>query len=559
MGITFTRKGYIQVLRDGVVLSEHVEERKAVQSLSEREDGDYVLRYPDVAVTVILRKSDTTPPAVPSDFSASAATATSVTLTLTANVESDFSNYVLERSSDNIGWGYLKSFTGTSTTDTVDVSGSTYYYRAFSIDTRGNRSAYTAVKSAGPYTVNLAWNGTIPNVTFTRGNAQNFDLSPYIIGASPTITVETGTLPAGVTLNSSLQRLQYDGTSATSTSIVATGISLRLSTSAQADWNTRISGSSVVWYHSFDSDDEVNNFRWTDQVQGGNDPLDVSQTGMCIRDATAGVDGGGALRLRYRIGTTPYQAPAWLRPFSALSGGTTTGNGRGVDDPAANGTLTVQTGWNPRTNSSVASQWTKGFYGHSTYASADPTNFDGTEYYLQYRYKVSSNRYLSGTPSAGKSLYLDTPDGSQQEIVIQNNFAKWWGAYRSFSPQIAGPNNAVQYGSQWPNCGILDPPSTYCFLIQADIWHTFLVRIRLGLDGTSTTLMDVKVALPGETTYTQLFNYDQIPMPYSVGQKKGHNCVKASNYMNNVASSYEWYQWYDQIIFSKASIPCPQV
>src|SRR5688572_26582707 len=43
----------------------------------------------------------------------------------------------------------------------------------------------------------------------------------------------------------------------------------------EADWQARIGGPGVVWYHDFKSDDEVNAFRWTGGYSGGNDPLAV--------------------------------------------------------------------------------------------------------------------------------------------------------------------------------------------------------------------------------------------------------------------------------------------
>jgi hypothetical protein len=51
--IEFTANGYIEVTRDGVILSRHRLEREAIESCAKQGPGQYVLYYPTVRVEVI--------------------------------------------------------------------------------------------------------------------------------------------------------------------------------------------------------------------------------------------------------------------------------------------------------------------------------------------------------------------------------------------------------------------------------------------------------------------------------------------------------------------------
>lgn len=50
--IEFTSSGYIQVTRNGEVLSRHRLEREAIESCAQHGSGDYVIVYPPVRVSV---------------------------------------------------------------------------------------------------------------------------------------------------------------------------------------------------------------------------------------------------------------------------------------------------------------------------------------------------------------------------------------------------------------------------------------------------------------------------------------------------------------------------
>ena len=80
----------------------------------------------------------------------------------------------------------------------------------------------------------------------------------------------------------------------------------------EADWLARTSGPGVVWFHDFRSDAEVDAFRWAGGY--GNDPNDVHRPGLCRRNVSDGITGGGCLELIYPVGSSA--APGWWRPFS---------------------------------------------------------------------------------------------------------------------------------------------------------------------------------------------------------------------------------------------------
>ena len=50
--IEFTSSGFIEVTRNGQVLSRHRQEREAIESCAQHGTGDYVITYPSVRVSV---------------------------------------------------------------------------------------------------------------------------------------------------------------------------------------------------------------------------------------------------------------------------------------------------------------------------------------------------------------------------------------------------------------------------------------------------------------------------------------------------------------------------
>jgi hypothetical protein len=318
------------------------------------------------------------------------------------------------------------------------------------------------------------------------------------------------------------------GTSATTT--CASG-------NAEADWQARISAPGVVWFHDFRAAAEVDNFRW--RGGQGDDPNNTGD-GSVRRITSDGITGGACLEVFTPAGT---QADCvWWRPFSPLTGG---GNGRGANDPGDGGRLVAQPfAPDPVSGRSNINSWgSRGLYGHASYHSAG--GFDGTEYYMQMRTKISASRYTSGNAQAGKLLYFSHTYRSLtgQEIVVQNNINRDFMAYRSGSPPL---EPSKQSGSEisgfwaWP----------------ADEWVTVLYQVVPGREGVAETVFKVWVARAGATNYTRI--WDTRVVPLSFDYNNGQNALILSSYMNGVTSPAAWFTRFDQVIFSKQPIACPQ-
>ncbi|MEM7763811.1 MAG: hypothetical protein AAF290_06990 [Pseudomonadota bacterium] len=325
----------------------------------------------------------------------------------------------------------------------------------------------------------------------------------------------------------------------------------------EGDWAARTSGAGVVWFHDFRNDAEVDNFRWSSGL--GNDPNDTRSPGRCIRNTSDGITGGGCLELIHPVGSGG--APGWWRPFGPMSGAS---NGRGENDPAAAGTMNLEA-WDP-SNRGVNEAYRRSYYAHPSYIGADGWDndrFDGSEFYLQFRIKIDPNRFRAGTPSAGKQSFLATTQSTlNQEIVQQNERnrrALWYTNFGS-SPDTGGSmgvdNGTKQPGSDYDRCTQGGP----CWEYADAQWVTWLYHLVPGTDGDRNTLFEAFVARPGETSYETVFSQmNTINFSDTPRHPKGYNAFQPSNYMNGQATTVAWYQRYDQIIFSKQFIPCPQV
>lgn len=343
---------------------------------------------------------------------------------------------------------------------------------------------------------------------------------------------------------------------------------------AEADWLLRSGQDAsnpqpgVVWFHDFRSDAEVNAFRW--QNGFGNDPNSQSTLGSsCRRITTDGITGGGCLEILRPAGSQ--EPPGWWRPFSPLTGAT---NGRGTNDPGANGTI-APLAWDGLTSTQANGNWKKGYYAHTDYSGNQsyggrnwtPADFDGTEFYVQYRFKVSSGRMSSSLASGnGKYLFIATTGSTlTQELVVQSSrdMFLWYTNFGS-SPDTGGSlgsSSSRQPGGNYAGC---DSPTfgANCWNYVADQWVTILIHVRPGHHNVKDTLLEVFAARPGMTTYETIYslqntiNFENGP---SLGHPRAYNAFQPSAYCNGLNSSTSWTQRYDQVIFSKNFIPCPMV
>jgi hypothetical protein len=428
----------------------------------------------------------------------------------------------------------------------------------------------------------LGWSANIFPMTIARGSY--FDLAPYISGDITDISAITAnvTLPTGVAITStpSWRITASSGATLGTTS----NVNLTIVEAAAGDWATRISGPGVVWYHTFDNAAEVNQFRWTGAYNSGNDPLGLGDGAQYVTHQTSGgADGGGYLRIHYPLGSTSGRGnSSWWRPFNPLTGAT---NGRGSNDPGANGTLTP-VAWGASNGSGTLLQWTStatnpGFYGHATEVAAAPTKFQGNDYYVQFRVRRA---IAPGPPPdtgsftniTGKSFWLTTTVFSNpaQELVT-------YGASVG-NGDVAGvqPRHNVYVGQNFGN--IVSQPNVSVATSNWDLnwrytggWDTLLYHITPGTqNGTGSNRTRIEVwaqrdltLFPAESgqytkiwdvTYTQGFTTGS----NSTGAPSynGWNALLLSAYHNGAAfTTSAFNQEYDQVIFSKATIPAPTV
>lgn len=355
-----------------------------------------------------------------------------------------------------------------------------------------------------------------------------------------------------------------------------------------ADWQNRISGPGVVWYHGFESDHEVNAFRWTPTFGSGNDPgATGSSLAKLVRRITSdGSDkGSGPSCLEIVRPAGSNDGSVWWRPFSPMVGGTTTGNGRGVgnDDPGAGGSIKARA-YNPTSGGNQISSWSGGYYGNIRYAPNPPSgDFDGNDFYFQCRVKIDPNRIAGGNASTdvGKLFYFTRTDRSatDQEIVVFSGHPiggkNYFSMYRSVSPSLAsdspgvsvhGDQPGTQFGSAGDGICRFDNSGgrlANCWSWPANKWVTVLWHIRNGTQSGSLgsgnanndTLVEVWVAEEGVTTYTKIWGQAGVDLPFDM--QYGHNALICSIYHNGENMPVQFYHRYDQLIFSKQFIPCP--
>lgn len=402
----------------------------------------------------------------------------------------------------------------------------------------GAPQAQDSVVSGGVATI------AIPAITFPQSLSEQYhDLSSYYTIASDYEYVSLqsigNALPSGVTLDSANQRLVC---AAGAGEVSATGVQLRLTyqLTAAADWQARISGAGVKWYHDFSVDGEITQFLWASGY--GDDPARTQTKSQWVTRQTAdGITGGACLEILRPTGST--DPAAWARPLAALQE-----NGRGESDP----------GWSsgmPTTapiqgNGTRLNSWQNtdaGRYGHPNEGS-----WTGNEFYIQMRVKVDPRRVVQTVSGSdgGKIAYITTGDGRvvAQELVSyydQNvNFAIYQGSGFSDIPNDLGPDDPL-YPDEWV---------TYLYHIIPGTEYEGLVD-----DGSDVpTQIYVDRARAGETSYTRIFEKASLALDYQNSGPFAFNLFNLNNYHNGASMTDFWVR-YDQIIFSTDPIPCPQV
>jgi hypothetical protein len=83
-------------------------------------------------------------------------------------------------------------------------------------------------------------------------------------------------------------------------------------------------------------------------------------------------------------------------------------------------------------------------------------------------------------------------------------------------------------------------------------------RIRPGLQSSGGTIIQVWAALQGETSFTKIWDQQDVPLPFDSGLPRGLGALICSSYHNGANMGAFWHRWC-QIIFSHNIIACPQV
>jgi hypothetical protein len=238
----------------------------------------------------------------------------------------------------------------------------------------------------------------------------------------------------------------------------------------------------------------------------------------------------------YPVGTRLGCGPQgrWIRPMACFPAGQ---NGKSTDDQGiTNGSARRTRSWDTKPNTNAHVDFREGYFGHRSYwdPKAGPARykdwqgrtdaFEGDEFWLQFRAKISASRFAPNNPGA-KMIYV-------QSCAVSQNAQLFWGvgAVDQFSrvpanwrygdnngalllPMTCWGNNAIgPFGSsltmpqgcdpnwnkfRWADGDVetiwqqhpddnpkatYNPSSNYCigWHLPADRWVTYLLHMKLG-------------------------------------------------------------------------------
>jgi chitodextrinase len=228
-----TTKGYIEVWWDTpasyVFISRHRDEVEALESATEHAltqagEQTYELRYPNKLVKaygILNPRADTVAPTVPGSLSATSLSTTSIGLAWSLSTDAvGVSGYQVWRD------GVPRTTTTALTyTDTGLTPTTLYSYRVSAFDEAGNMSGLSNIATATTQTpaVNLppVWQ-TIAQQELTTGASYSLNLTSLVSdpeGQAVAVAQFAGTLPTGVTYNSSTKIISGTPTVVGSTSV----------------------------------------------------------------------------------------------------------------------------------------------------------------------------------------------------------------------------------------------------------------------------------------------------------------------------------------------------
>lgn len=492
---------------------------------------------------------------------------------------------------------------------------------------RGIVVSPVVVAGSGVVAAGSTWN-TVPSVSFTQGVASSWSFAAYappsaanfIIGTSGSPnTLNTGKIAElaarGITLDSAAKSLVYNGVG---TAGSVNGVILEDTTSVDADWLARSTGSGVVWAVDFgESPDALEKFI----LRSPGTPANWVRL-----DPTGGVRGGNGMY--WYCGAGSSNGHKWPRPFSpfpASSGSwgslpADIGYTRGIGGNSG-GVQWPYSGEAP--NATNYMRWRYGLHGHSDYwsttrewASSTPWEWvqkSGSatrDFYLQLRTKLSpalfdiNNQIVN--QHRGKHFYIDLCGGGAGEFVsfapaedtsgsYVSHRSRFYTYFNGFDLEAMRNSNYVQPGSPWAaTCVANQAVANNCWQMPEGEWFTLLVHVIPGRQNTNMAASQYNPWLPypnatyrdtqievwahkkGESGYTLIHRRlesspganDAYAWYYSATAESnysssygplGFNEFEINMYMgsSNSPSELAWDRWYDQIIFSHEFIPCP--
>jgi hypothetical protein len=159
--LNFTTKGYIEVYRDGVLISQHTQETKAVESAAQHADahgdGEYRFRYPEKVLRVIgtlAPSTDTQAPTQPTNLVATAVNRQRIDLSWTASTDNvGVAGYQIFRNGSPLDVATTNSYT-----DSTVTASTTYTYSVVAFDSAGNNStASSSAQATTPANATPTW------------------------------------------------------------------------------------------------------------------------------------------------------------------------------------------------------------------------------------------------------------------------------------------------------------------------------------------------------------------------------------------------------------------
>jgi hypothetical protein len=508
----------------------------------------------------------------------------------------------------------------------------------------GASAGSASVASVGVANIPPSWTDALgDSFSITAGVPFSYTFTAYDPNPGDLIDFIQNSVSAGLTVTENDQSGLYRTITISSSTGLAAGTytaALDLDETLAVpftDWQSRSQGDGVVWAHNFEHENEVLNFLISPAI--GNDPARTWETTHHALDVSyevgTGFAGGGCLSIQVPAadvafersygqtdasvqGTPWYNALAsafgtanpgvpfgrgvWRRPYAPLTttgSDRTTGSGTGQTDRAANGTLTTRA-WTPWTTSTMTAGFRHGVYSHADYAMPSGWTRDGGEFYLQYRMKVPLKRFYSDrtlpvyTGAAGSRFFTNTATRrarqSAQKYLWLSNLTTGVEAQElvvSGYPQLRISDGAPYDTGQTAFLILYTAFGPEIFRSQegswevpADVWITYLHRVRFGHNATADTTVEWYASVNG-SAYVTLGSSSTKTLNYTAGTPFGGNCFEPTNYNNSTdnlsiygvtncrnpayavnagtpALAQETYvNRFTQIIFSTAYIPPP--